>query len=50
MPHLFLPFGIVLILWATITRSYKLLVGTAIALGVSTVIALILDPLVWTHY
>jgi Glycosyltransferase family 87 len=49
-PHLFLPFGVVLIVWAIITRSYKLLAGTAIALGVSTAIAFILDPLVWAQY
>jgi hypothetical protein len=49
-PHLFLPFGIVLLVWAIITRSYKLLVGTVIALGVSTAIALFLDPLVWVQY
>jgi hypothetical protein len=49
-PHLFLPFGIVLVVWAIITRSYKLVAGTAIALGVSTAIAFILDPLVWVHF
>src|SRR5260370_3773238 len=49
-PHLFLPFGIVLLVWAIINRSYKLLVGTAVALGVSTAVAFILDPLVWVHY
>jgi uncharacterized protein len=49
-PHLFLPFGVVLLVWAIVTRSYKLLAGVAVALGVSTVIALILDPLVWVHY
>jgi hypothetical protein len=49
-PHLFVPFGIVLIVWAIITRNYKLFWGTAVALGVSTAIALILDPLVWVHY
>jgi uncharacterized membrane protein (UPF0127 family) len=49
-PHLFLPFGIVLIVWAIITRRHKLLAGVAVALGVSTAIALILDPLVWVHY
>jgi hypothetical protein len=49
-PHLFLPFGIVLLVWAIITRSYKLLGGTAIALGLSTAIAFLLDPLVWVHY
>jgi hypothetical protein len=49
-PHLFLPLGTVLLVWAIITRSYKLLAGTAIALGLSTAIAFILDPLVWVHY
>lgn len=49
-PHLFLPFGVVLLVWAIITRSYKLLGGTAVALSVSTGIALILDPRVWAHY
>jgi hypothetical protein len=49
-PHLFLPFGIVLFVWAIITRSYKLLVGTATALGVSTALTLILDPVVWMQY
>jgi hypothetical protein len=47
---LFLPFGIVLLVWAILTRSYKLVAGTAIALGVSTAIAFLLDPLVWVHY
>jgi uncharacterized membrane protein (UPF0127 family) len=49
-PHLFLPFGIVLLLWAIITRRYHLLTGTAMALGVSAAIASILDPLVWVQY
>jgi len=49
-PHLFLPFGIVLLVWAIVTRGYNLLLGIAIALGLSTAIAFILDPLVWVHY
>jgi hypothetical protein len=49
-PHLFLLFGIVLLVWAIVTRSYKLLFGTSVALVVSTAIALILDPLVWVQY
>jgi Glycosyltransferase family 87 len=49
-PHLFLPFGVVLVVWAVITRSYKVLIGVAVALGGSTVTAFLLDPLVWTHY
>jgi hypothetical protein len=49
-PHLFLPFGAVMIVWAMITRNHKLLAGVAVALGVSTGIAALLDPLAWIHY
>jgi hypothetical protein len=49
-PHLFLPFSVVLLVWAISTRSYKLLAGAAVALGVSTAIAFLLDPLAWMHY
>ena len=49
-PHLFLPFGVALLVWAIFTRSYSLLVGTAVAFGVSSGIALLMDPAVWMHY
>jgi hypothetical protein len=49
-PHLFLPFGVVLVVWVIATRSYKVLVGTVVALGVSTAVSFVLDPLVWVHY
>jgi hypothetical protein len=49
-PHLFLPFGVVLVVWAIITRSYKVLAGAAAALGVSTGIAFLLDPSAWMQY
>jgi hypothetical protein len=49
-PHLFLPFGVVLLVWAIATRSYKLLAGVAVALGFSTGVAMLWDPLVWSHY
>lgn len=49
-PHLFVPFGVVLVAWAVLTRSYRVLVGAALALGVSLAVASILDPLVWVHY
>jgi len=49
-PHLFLPFGIVLLAWIILSRSYKVLAGTAAALGVSTAITIVLDPQVWVHY
>lgn len=49
-PHLFLPFGIVLLLWVILTRRYWILAGTFVALCASTVIAMSLDPMVWQHY
>jgi len=49
-PHLFVPFGTVLLAWVVVTRSYNILAGVALALGVSVAAALILDPLVWAHY
>jgi hypothetical protein len=49
-PHLFLPFGVVLIVWAIVTHSYKLLAGVAAALGFSTGVAVLCDRSVWLHY
>jgi hypothetical protein len=49
-PHLFLPFGVVLLVWAIATRSYKLLAGVAVALGFSAGVAILWDPFVWSHY
>jgi hypothetical protein len=49
-PHLFLPFGVVLLLWIFVTRSYKILAGTAFALGVSSAVATLVNPAIWTQY
>jgi hypothetical protein len=49
-PHLFLPVGVVLLVWAVTTRSYKLLAGVVASLGFSIVVAVLWDPLVWSHY
>ncbi len=49
-PHLFLPFGVVLLVWIFLTRSYKILAGTIAALAVSSAAATILNPLVWRQY
>jgi hypothetical protein len=49
-PHLFLPFGIVLLAWIIITKSYRVLVGFALALGGSCAIVFCFDPLAWAHY
>jgi hypothetical protein len=49
-PHLFLPFAASLLLWVVVTRSYRLLSATAVALLASSLVAWRLDPAVWTQY
>jgi len=49
-PHLFLPFGVVLLAWIVMNRSYKLATGAATAIGVSCWIAWLLDAHAWSHY
>ena len=48
--HLFLPFGLVLIAWVIVSRSYRLLLGTSIALAISIAVALPLVPNEWGQY
>ena len=43
-PHLFVPFGVVLILWAIRTRGYKVLAGVSVSLIVSTLAVMVIDP------
>ncbi len=49
-PHLFLPFGVVLLVWVVVSRSYKIVLGAVSALAFSAAIAFVLDPLAWTQY
>lgn len=49
-PHLFLPFGIVLLVWAIVSRSYKILAGAAFAIVVSSAVAWLMDPSAWSDY
>ena len=49
-PQLFLAFGVVLLVWIVINRSYRILLGAAAAFGLSTAVGWILDPLVWVQY
>jgi hypothetical protein len=49
-PHLFLPFGIVLILWAVRHKTYVILVGFAAALFASCALSFSLDPHAWSQY
>lgn len=49
-PHLFLPFGTVLLVWAISRRAYRLLSGAALALGISCAVPLLFDPSIYLHY
>jgi hypothetical protein len=49
-PHLFLPFGIVLLAWALTRRAYPIISGAAVALAASVAIGFLLDPHGWSHY
>lgn len=49
-PHLFLPFGLVLLAWIIGTRSYKVLLGAVTAFGLSTAVVFAMDPLAWGQY
>jgi hypothetical protein len=49
-PHLFLPFGIVLILWIVVKKQYRILAGFCVALLASCALAFCFDPYAWSHY
>lgn len=49
-PHLFLAFGVVLLTWIVVTKSYRLLLGAATALAASCAATYLIDPLAWTQY
>ena len=49
-PHLFIPFGLVLIAWTVVTRSYRFLLGAALAVVASFAISWHMDPQAWSQY
>ena len=49
-PHLFVPFGIVLLLWAISARAYRILGGAGVALAASGALAFAVDPHAWSQY
>jgi hypothetical protein len=49
-PHLFLPFGIVLLAWALNRKAFRVLVGIAVALAASCALSLFLDVHAWSEY
>lgn len=49
-PHLFVPFGLVLLTWTLVNNRYKIIAGAAIAFAASNALVLLLDPAVWMQY
>jgi Glycosyltransferase family 87 len=49
-PHLFLPFGVVLIAWIVMHKAYRILAGTLGAMIASVVLSFFLDPAGWSDY
>ena len=49
-PHLFLPFGTVLLAWVVTSKRYRVAAGAVGAFLVSLGIAYALDPSAWLHY
>ena len=49
-PHLFLLFGVVLLAWILVSRSYRLLAGMVVAMAASCAAVYLIDPMAWTQY
>lgn len=49
-PHLFLPFAIVLLLWAVSRKAYRILAGFSVTLLASCALALCFDIHAWSQY
>ena len=49
-PHLFVPVAMVLLVWVVVNRKFAIFAGAGFALGLSCVIAAMLDPSAWTQY
>jgi hypothetical protein len=49
-PHLFLPFGVVLLVWIVLSRSYRILAGAVVTMATSCALAWIIDPSAWSEY
>ncbi|MGD0733025.1 MAG: glycosyltransferase 87 family protein [Terracidiphilus sp.] len=49
-PHLFLAFGVVLLVWIVFSKSYKILLGAAAAVVASCALAYLIVPFEWSQY
>ena len=49
-PHLFLPFGVALLVWVVFARGYRVLLGLISALAVTSLAVTAADPAAWAQY
>ena len=49
-PHLFLPFGLVLLVWIVVSRSYRILTGAIAALVAGGLLTACIDPAAFAQY
>jgi len=49
-PHLFLPFAVALIYWIVAEKSYRVLAGAILALGIACAVPSLFDANVYSHY
>lgn len=49
-PHLFVPFGLVLVAWIVISRAWRVLYGALTALAASCALTELIDPAAWSQY
>jgi hypothetical protein len=49
-PHMFLPFGVVMLVWVVTSKAYRLLLGALAALGLSVALTYMIDSSAWTQY
>ncbi len=49
-PHLLLPFALILLVWIFVSRSYRILAGSAAAFAVGAIVTTWIDPSAWSQY
>src|ERR1035438_3034865 len=49
-PHLFVPFGVVLLAWIVVSRSYQLMSGVVVSMAASCALTWWLYPAAWIDY
>jgi hypothetical protein len=49
-PHLFLPFGLILLVWIVVERRYRIVAGAAAAIAASCALTWLIDPSAFAQY